>query len=252
MSEALVGKRAVVTGASKGIGRAIALAFAAQGAEVLVTARSTDLLAQLVDEITAAGGRASAYTCDVTNEEQVHETGSAILAAGGIDVLVNNAGGNSFSAPLVAMRPTGWAKTMNLNLTSTFTWLQVVMPAMVKARTGSVINVSSIAGLAGMPLMAHYGAAKAAVLSLTKSAALECAADGVRVNAIVPGWVETDLTDFLRASDQVEASVLSRVPMQRWGQPHEIAAGAVFLASDASSFMTGQALVLDGGLSVMP
>ncbi|MDQ1249734.1 MAG: hypothetical protein QG597_4110, partial [Actinomycetota bacterium] len=146
----------------------------------------------------------------------------------------------------------GWTKTQVLNVDSTVWMLQGILPAMAAAGGGSVINVSSVAGLGGAPLMSHYGAAKAAVLSLTKSLALEVAYAGVRVNALVPGWIETDLTDFLRQDSGVEQNLLERVPMQRWGTADEIAAAALFLASDDSSFMTGQTLVVDGGLSVMP
>lgn len=252
MGERLANTRVVVTGASRGIGRAIAVTFAAEGAHVIALARNGELLAEVVEEISAAGGHASYVVCDVTDADAVAQTTAAIVADGPVDVLVNNAGGNSFSAPLVMMRPSGWTKTQTLNVDSTFWMLQGIMPAMVKAGHGSVINVSSVAGLAGAPLMAHYGAAKAAIISLTRSAALEVASSGVRVNALVPGWVETDLTDFLRHDASVESSLLDRVPMQRWGTADEIAAAAMFLASEESSFMTGQTLVVDGGLSVMP
>ncbi len=252
MGERLTGKRALVTGASRGIGRAIALAFAAEGAQVVALARNGELLAELVADVAAAGGKASYLVCDVTDQAAVAEATAAIVADGPVDILVNNAGGNSFSAPLVMMRPSGWTKTQTLNVDSTFWMLQGILPAMAAAGGGSVINVSSVAGLAGAPLMAHYGAAKAAILSLTRSAALEVASSGVRVNALVPGWVETDLTDFLRNDASVEANLLDRVPMQRWGTPEEIAAAAVFLASADSAFMTGQTMVVDGGLSVMP
>lgn len=248
----LAGQRALVTGASRGIGRAIALAFAEAGAEVVVLARNAEMLDALVAQISAAGGSASAVTCDVTDAEQVSAAVAGIVASGPVDVLVNNAGGNSFSAPLVSMRPSGWSKTQILNVDSTVWMLQAVLPAMMAAGGGSVINVSSVAGMAGAPLMSHYAAAKAAVISLTQSVALECASSGVRVNALVPGWIDTDLTAFLRGDEKVERGVLERVPMQRWGTAEEIAAAAVFLASDASSFMTGQSLVVDGGLSVMP
>lgn len=248
----LAGRRALVTGASRGIGRAIALAFARAGAEVVVLARNTELLDALVGQIEAGGGAATAVTCDVTDAEQVKAAVSGILAGGPIDVLVNNAGGNSFSAPLVSMRPAGWTKTQVLNVESTVWLLQAVLPSMIEAGRGSVINVASVAGTAGAPLMSHYAAAKAAVISLTQSVALETASAGVRVNALVPGWIDTDLTAFLRGDEQVERGVLERVPMQRWGTAEEIADAALFLACDASSFMTGQSLVVDGGLSVMP
>jgi len=252
MSDRLAGTRAVITGASRGIGRAMAIACAAEGAEVVVIARNGELLAELVAEIDGAGGRATSLICDVTDPEQVAEVTAAVVADGPVDVLINNAGGNSFSAPLVMMRPSGWTKTQVLNVESTVWMLQGILPSMTEAGHGSVINVASVAGLAGAPLMAHYGAAKAAVLALTKSVALEVASSGVRVNALVPGWISTDLTEFLRADSGVEAGLLDRVPMNRWGTAEEIAAAAVFLASSDSSFMTGQALVVDGGLSVMP
>lgn len=252
MTGKLQGTRAVVTGASRGIGRAMAVAFAAEGAQVVAVARNGELLADLVAEIDAAGGHATYLMCDVTDADQVAQTCEAIADGGAVQVLVNNAGGNSFSAPVAMMRPSGWTKTQTLNVDSTFWMIQGLLPAMVATGGGSIINVASVAGLAGAPLMAHYGAAKAAILSLTRSLAIEVASSGVRVNALVPGWIETDLTDFLRHDDAVESSLLDRVPMQRWGTVEEIAAAAVFLASSDSSFMTGQSLVVDGGLSVMP
>lgn len=252
MTGQLHGKRALVTGASRGIGRAMALAFAEQGAQVVALARNEELLGELVAEIIAQGGSAEAAVCDVSDHEAVMSVVGQIVAAGPLDVVVNNAGGNSFSAPIVAMRPTGWDKTLNLNLNSTFWVLQAVLPSMLAAGRGSIINVASVAGLRGAPFMSHYAAAKSAVVSLTESAALETAGAGVRVNALLPGWIATDLTDFLRATEAGEAGLLARVPMGRWGMPEEIAAAAVFLASDASSFMTGQSLIIDGGLAVMP
>jgi NAD(P)-dependent dehydrogenase (short-subunit alcohol dehydrogenase family) len=150
------------------------------------------------------------------------------------------------------MRFSGWQKTFTLNVESIFHTCQAAAPHLFASGNASVINVSSVASLAGTPFMAHYGAAKSAVTSMTKTLAIEWAYANVRVNALVPGWVETDLTEFLRASAETESGVLSRVPMQRWGRSSELAAPAVFLASDASAFMTGQQLVVDGGLSVMP
>jgi NAD(P)-dependent dehydrogenase (short-subunit alcohol dehydrogenase family) len=249
----LDGRTALVTGASRGIGRAIAEAYAGAGADVALLARDPASLAEVAATIEALGRRAVVLPCDVTDAEAV---GSAVSLAlgrlGHIDVLVNNAGGNSFSMPLASMRFSGWEKTVRLNLDSVVHVTQAVLPQMLERRSGSIINVSSVAGLRGAPTMSHYAAAKAAVLSLSQSLATETAWAGVRVNSLVPGWIETDLTGFLRESDDAERSLLSRVPMARWGRPGEIADPAVFLASDASSFMTGQALVVDGGLSAMP
>jgi 2-deoxy-D-gluconate 3-dehydrogenase len=252
MSFDLTGRRALVTGASRGIGREIALAYARAGADVAVLARNAELLEGVAGEIRALGRRAVVATADVLDADATRAaTAAAIEALGGLDILVNNAGGNSFSTPVASMRMSGWEKTMRLNLDSIVHITQVSLPSLGEGG-GSIINVSSVAGLRGAPTMAHYGAAKAALISLTQSLAVETAWMGVRVNALVPGWIETDLTDFLRASDDAERAALSRVPMQRWGRVEEIAEPAVFLASDAASFMTGQVLVVDGGLSAMP
>jgi NAD(P)-dependent dehydrogenase (short-subunit alcohol dehydrogenase family) len=252
MSFDLTGRRALVTGASRGIGREIALAYARAGADVAVLARNAELLEAVAGEVRALGRRAVVATADVLDADATRAaTAEAIEALGGLDILVNNAGGNSFSTPVASMRMSGWEKTMRLNLDSIVHVTQVSLPALGEGG-GAIINVSSVAGLRGAPTMAHYGAAKAALISLTQSLAVETAWMGVRVNALVPGWIETDLTDFLRASDDAERAALSRVPMQRWGRVEEIAEPAVFLASDAASFMTGQVLVVDGGLSAMP
>jgi NAD(P)-dependent dehydrogenase (short-subunit alcohol dehydrogenase family) len=152
------------------------------------------------------------------------------------------------------MRFSGWEKTLKLNLDSIFHVTQAASEALMASGSASVINMSSVAGVSAVPMMAHYGAAKAAVVSLTKTLAVEWAWTGARVNALLPGWIETDLTEFLRDEGGAEAgkALVGRVPMQRWGRVGEIAEPAVFLASSASSFMTGQVLVADGGLTVMP
>ena len=249
----LSGKKAIVTGASRGIGRAIAVEYARQGADVALLARNEEMLTEVAQEIEGLGRMAVVTVADVLDPAAVHAAAqSAIRELGGLDIVVNNAGGNSFSSPVVGMRFSGWEKTQKLNVDSTVHMLQAVGPTLLEQKSGSVINVASVAGMRGAPLMSHYGAAKAAIMSLTRSVAVEWAWAGVRVNTLLPGWIETDLTEFLRAAPDNGAGVLARVPMQRWGQVPEIAAGAVFLASDASSFMTGQELILDGGLSAMP
>lgn len=249
-SRTLAGRTAIVTGASRGIGRAIAVRFADEGADVVLVSRNAATLGDVFEQITRSGGRALVVAVDVTAEtaaEQIVER--TVAEFGGVDVLVNNAGGNSFMSPLQSMRFSGWQKTMALNLDSTVRLIQAALPPLIAGGRGSIINVSSIAGLRGVPGMSHYSAAKAAVLSLTQTVAVEVAPQGVRVNALVPGWIETDLTDFLRVDDGIEGAVLADVPMGRWGRSEEIAEGALFLAGDASSFMTGQSLVLDGGLT---
>lgn len=249
MTDMLNGKRAIVTGASRGIGRAIAERFAAEGAQVAIMSRNVGAL----DQVAQAMGGAVVRAVDVSDAEAFRGALEDVVSElGGADILVNNAGGNSFSMPLVATRFSGWEKTMRLNLDSIVHACQVVLPGMLDRQSGSVINVSSVVALRGGPLMAHYAAAKAAVVSLSQSLAIECASSNVRVNALLPGWIDTDLTDFLRAESSTEEAVLSRVPMQRWGKANEIASAALFLASDESAFMTGQSLIIDGGLSAMP
>ena len=253
MNLSLTDDVALVTGASRGIGRAIAIAFAEAGADVALLARDETKLAEVAEEVQKAGGRALVVAADVTDAGAVKEAVERTVTELGVPtILVNNAGGNSFSMPLVATRFSGFDKVMRLNVDSVVHVTQAVLPHMLAAQRGSIINMSSVVALRGGPLMSHYAASKAAVVSLSQSLALECASSNIRVNALLPGWIETDLTDFLRDDENTEKGALSRVPMQRWGQPEEIAAAALFLASDASSFMTAQAMVVDGGLSAMP
>jgi NAD(P)-dependent dehydrogenase (short-subunit alcohol dehydrogenase family) len=215
--------------------------------------RTPEALDEAVAGIAAAGGRAVAIAADVVADDAPERIVAATLDSfGGLDILVNNAGGNSFMSSLQTMRFSGWQKTMALNLDSTVRLIQAALPSMLVGGHGSIVNVSSVTGLRGSPLMSHYGAAKAAVISLTQSLGIELGTQGVRVNALVPGWIETDLTGFLRTDDALEGTLLERVPMRRWGRPDEIAQAALFLASDASSFMTGQSLIVDGGLSANP
>lgn len=246
----LAGRIAIVSGASRGIGRAIAVLFAEQGADVVLVARTAERLEAVKDEIAAFGRKAVVVAVDVTTDDAAARiVDAAVTELGGIDILVNNAGGNSFMMPFQAMRYSGWQKTMSINLDAAVRLTQAALPALMASGNGSIINVSSVAGLRGARAMSHYGAAKAALISLTRSLAIEVAADGVRANALVPGWIDTDLTDFLRADAGVEEGLLSDVPMARWGRAEEIAQAALFLASDASSFMTGQQLIIDGGLT---
>lgn len=247
----LHGRNALVTGASRGIGRSIALALADNGAHVILVARNAELLESVKSEIESQGGTAQVIVADLSSEESPERIAQE-LQSDSLDILVNNAGGNSFMSPVQSMRFSGWKKTIQLNLDSVVGLTQALIPRLINSGHGSVINVSSVAGLNGSPFMSHYGAAKAALISFSRSLAVELASQGVRVNSLVPGWIETDLTDFLRGTKEAEAGALARVPMARWGRPEEIADAALFLASDSSSFMTGQELIVDGGLSAMP
>lgn len=253
MAGQLTDRVALISGASRGIGRAMAELFAREGASVALVARSADGLDEVAHAINDAGGRSLPLPADLTDPDATPRIIERTRAEfGTIDVLVNNAGGSSFMAPVADSRMSGVAKTMALNFDSTLRLIQAVVPGMVDQGRGSIVNVSSVTALRASPLLGHYGAAKAAVVSITQTLAVELGATGVRANALLPGWIATDLTDFLRADDSLEESLLDRVPMQRWGTADEIAQAALFLASDASSFMTGQSLIVDGGLSANP
>ncbi|HEY3732928.1 MAG TPA: SDR family NAD(P)-dependent oxidoreductase [Streptosporangiaceae bacterium] len=249
----LTGKTAFVTGASRGIGRAVAVALAAAGADVALVARSEDGLADTAREAAAHGRRAIVIPADVTSEDAVTAAvATAIGQLGQIDIVVNNAGGTNFMVPFAELRLSGWDKVMRLNVNSTVFVCHAVAGHLLERGTGSVINVASVGGIAAAPLIAPYGAAKAGVISLTKSLAVEWAARGVRVNALCPGWTATDLNRNLWDDGAGGQATVATVPMQRWAQAEEMAGPAVFLASDASSYMTGQTIVVDGGQTIMP
>ena len=244
----LTGKTALVTGASRGIGRAIALGLATAGADVALSARDEASLRELAGEVEALGRKAVVLPADVTDAEACRALGSdAISALGSLDVLVNNAGGSSYMGPFTGLRFSGWEKVMRLNVDSIVHLSQVVGAHMLERGSGSVINVASVAGLTGTPALAPYGASKAAVVSLTKTLALEWGPQGVRVNALCPGWTKTDLNKDLWSNDELAASMVEPTGLKRWAVVDEMVGPTVFLASDASSYVTGQALVVDGG-----
>ena len=249
----LTGKTAFVTGASRGIGRAIAVAMAAAGADLALIARSEDGLAETARLIGEHGRKAFVIPADVTSEEAVAAAVTAgIERLGHIDIVVNNAGGTNFMVPFADLRLSGWDKVMRLNVNSTVYVCQAVASHLLERGTGSVINVASVGGLAAAPLIAPYGASKAAVISLTRSLAVEWAPQGVRVNVLCPGWTATDLNRNLWQDEVAGPATVATVPMHRWARPEEMAGPAVFLASDASSYITGQALVVDGGQTIAP
>ncbi|MEP6695710.1 MAG: SDR family NAD(P)-dependent oxidoreductase [Pseudonocardiales bacterium] len=246
----LTGKAALVTGGSRGIGRAIALALAEAGAYVVVNGRDPDTLEAVRAEIAAAGGSALAVSADVTDRDAVGAMVSAAMeGAGQLDIVVNNAGGTAFMVPFADLRFAGWAKVMRLNVDSVVHVCQAVAPHLLEQGSGSVINVASVAALGGTPSLTPYGASKAAVLSLTRSLAREWGQTGVRVNALCPGWTATDLNRNLWQDERTSRTMTAAIPMGRWGRAEEMAGAAVFLASDAASYLTGQAIVVDGGLT---
>ena len=244
----LTGKKAFVTGASRGIGRVIAVALAAAGADVAIAARSEEGLAETAREVTALGRKAFVFPLDVTQQEDVAAVVTeAIKMLGHLDIVFNNAGGSNFMVPFLDMRMSGWEKVLRLNLDSTVYVCQAVGPHMRERGSGSVINVASVAGLAAAPGLVPYGASKAAVVSLTRTLAVEWAPLGIRVNALCPGWTATDLNKNLWGGPDGGEATVANVPMRRWARAEEMAGPAVFLASEASSYMTGQVLVIDGG-----
>jgi 2-deoxy-D-gluconate 3-dehydrogenase len=244
----LTGKTAFVTGASRGIGRAIAVALAQAGADVALVARTAEGLAHTADDVTALGRKAIVIPADVTDQAAVADAAAAAIdQLGHVDVVVNNAGGSNFMVSFRDLRLAGWDKLIRLNLTSAVYVCHAFAGHLLDRRSGSVINVASVAGVASSPLIAPYGAAKAGLISLTKTLAVEWAADGVRVNALCPGWTATDLNRALWEDPVAGPATIATVPMHRWATAQEMAGPAVFLASDAASYVTGQTLVVDGG-----
>jgi NAD(P)-dependent dehydrogenase (short-subunit alcohol dehydrogenase family) len=242
----LEGKVAIVTGASRGIGRAIALAFADAGAQLALASRNESDLETLAKEIDAGGGKAITVPTDVTDREQIENLINTTKSElGRLDVLVNNAGGSRFMSPLTSVRPDGWTKMLSLNLDSVFHATQLGANAMIESGGGSIIQISSVAGLYGAPGLSFYSAAKHGVIGLTKAVAKELAQSNVRVNCIAPGWIATDLNNWMDEDTTKWAE--STIPMGRMGEAAEISGAAVFLASNASSFVTGTTIVIDGG-----
>jgi 2-deoxy-D-gluconate 3-dehydrogenase len=244
----LSGKKAFITGASRGIGQEIAVAFAEAGADLALVARSEDGLTATAEKAAGHGREAFVIRADVTDQEAV---GGAVAAAierlGHIDIVVNNAGGSNFVVPFLDLRVPGWDKLMRLNLTSAVYVCHAIGSHLTGRGQGSIINVASVAGLAASPFLSPYGAAKAGLISLTKTLAAEWAGSGVRVNALCPGWTATDLNRNIWEDPQAGPARVANVPMRRWGRADEMAGPAVFLASPASSYMTGQVLLVDGG-----
>ncbi len=246
MAASLEGRIALVTGASQGIGRAIALELARAGATVALAARNEAKLAEVKAEIEAAGGKAETFALDVSSEDAIKATAKDIVAIlGAVHILVNNAGVTRDTLVL-RMKSTDWDDVLTTNLKGAFLLTQALLQPMMKARWGRIINIYSVNGEMGAPGQANYAASKAGLIGLTKSFAREFASRGITANAVAPGFIETDMTHIL-TGDQ-KAAMLDAVPLGRAGTVADIAAAVRFLASEEAGYITGHTLDVNGGL----
>lgn len=245
----LDGKIAVVTGASRGIGRAIALELASRGAFVVVNYNgSKDRAEEVKKEIEAAGGKAEVYQCNVSDFEKCQAfIQDVIKTYGRLDILVNNAG-ITRDGLLMKMSEEDFDKVIETNLKGTFNTIRFASRQMLKQRSGRIINMSSVVGIAGNAGQANYASSKAGVIGLTKAVARELASRGITVNAIAPGFIETEMTEVL--SDAVKEASVAQIPLGRFGKPEDIAKTAAFLASDDAGYITGQVIQVDGGMAI--
>lgn len=244
----LAGKTALITGAGRGIGRAIALRFAQEGANVAITdIRITDEVEEFIAQLNAMGVKAKAYTSNAADFDDAHKTVEAVAADfGAIDILVNNAG-ITRDGLLMRMTEEQWDMVINVNLKSAFNLTHAVTPIMMRQRSGSIINMASVVGVSGNAGQANYSASKAGMIGLAKSTAKELGSRGIRANAIAPGFIITDMTNAL--SEDVKKQWAAQIPLRHGGTPEDVAGVATFLASDLSAYVSGQVIHCCGGMN---
>ena len=244
----LAGKTALITGAGRGIGRAIALRFAQEGANVAITdIRITDEVEEFIVQLNAMGVKAKAYTSNAADFDDAHKTVEAVATDfGAIDILVNNAG-ITRDGLLMRMTEEQWDMVINVNLKSAFNLTHAVTPIMMRQRSGSIINMASVVGVSGNAGQANYSASKAGMIGLAKSTAKELGSRGIRANAIAPGFIITDMTNAL--SEDVKKQWAAQIPLRRGGTPEDVAGVATFLASDLSAYVSGQVIHCCGGMN---
>jgi 2-dehydro-3-deoxy-D-gluconate 5-dehydrogenase len=249
----LSGRVAVVTGGNGGIGRGIALGLAEAGAAVAVLGRNDEKNQNVLSELKAIGVRSMALVVDVTNRAGLEPAINKVeKELGSVSILVNNAGTVSLSGGVMNEKPEDWDRVIETQLNSVFLLSRLAARSMIRQKSGKIINIASMLSFFGSGLIPSYSAAKGAIVQLTKSMAIEFAPNNIQVNAIAPGWIETDMTAPVRtaAMKAMNDEILARTPAGRWGQPKEVAGAAVYLASGASDFVTGETIRVDGGYAI--